>query len=559
MTPSHVHTPSYAASVVQQGRSGVVEQVATPPRLLTIAGSDSGGGAGIQADIKTFSALETYGMSVLTAVTAQNTIGVHSVQGLSPTIVAKQLELVVQDIGCDAIKTGMLYSADTIKAIVKVLEHAYETRHLSTTSTLPKPIAPPLVIDPVCVSTSGHSLLPVEALSSLKADLMPWATVITPNVPEAELLVGWEKGTIKTVDDMVKCAELLGNLGAQWVYLKGGHLPLRASAGDDKIVTDVLWDSVKRESIPSERRYLDVKNTHGTGCTLSAAIACFLAQGHAVPEAVAAAANYVATAIATSFPLGQGTGPVNHFHQTIKRSLPLPTALSPTPFTDFLIDYDPVSWQAYVNHPFPTGLAQGTIPLESFLHFIKQDYHFLKQYARTNALAVYKTLDLAEMQASSEIVQTVIKETESKKLTAFYCEKYGISREQLQLVPESVTNVAYTRYVLDVSSKGDLLDNKVVTAPCLIGYGQVGHTLLNASDDSVNKSSTNEYWSWIEEYGSDWFQQAVRTGIQSMEDTVKKSPLSQQRLLELAQVFQQATKLEIAFWDEAVAASQIKP
>ncbi|KAM0791929.1 hypothetical protein ACM66B_004183 [Microbotryomycetes sp. NB124-2] len=544
---------SYAASLFSNGPVAFVDQFDMPPRLLTIAGSDSGGGAGIQADLKTFSAFETYGMSVITAVTAQDTVGVHQVEGLSPAIVAKQLDCVINDIGCDAIKTGMLYSADTITAIVRVLERAYSNRHSSNSSSIPRPNAPPLVIDPVCVSTSGHSLLPVEALSSLKQDLMPWATVITPNVPEAELLAGWDKGSIKSVDDMVRCAELLGNLGARWVYLKGGHLPLAngvAASADDKIVTDILWDAQTRTSTASERRFLEIKNTHGTGCTLSAAIASLLAKGHSVPDAVKTAADYVATAIATSFPLGQGSGPVNHFHQTIQRSLPAPTLSSPTPFTDFLINYDIESWRAYVTHPFPTGLAKGTIPLESFLHFIKQDYHFLKQYARTNALAVYKTLDLKEMQASSEIVQTVIKETE---MHVKYCEKYGISREQLQLVPESVTNVAYTRYVLDVSSKGDLLDNKVVTAPCLIGYGQVGYTLLNSSE--VNKDScSNPFWSWIEEYGSDWFQQAVRTGIQSLEESVKESPISQQRLIELAQVFQQATKLEIAFWDEAVAA-----
>lgn len=182
-------------------------------------------------------------------------------------MVSQQLEAVVSDIGVDAIKTGMLYSSATIAAIISSLSSLYPT--ISS--------RPPIVVDPVCVSTSGHSLFPIEALDSLRNDFFPHATVITPNVPEGELLAGLEAGSIKTVEDMLACAKILGKMGARWVYLKGGHLPL--GEGKGKHVVDVLWDSVEEKEILSERPFLEQKNTHGTGCTLSSAIAAELAKG----------------------------------------------------------------------------------------------------------------------------------------------------------------------------------------------------------------------------------------------------------------------------------------
>lgn len=182
-------------------------------------------------------------------------------------MVSQQLEAVVSDIGVDAIKTGMLYSSETIAAIISSLSSLYPT-----TSSRPS-----IVVDPVCVSTSGHSLFPIEALDSLRNDFFPYATVITPNVPEGELLAGLEAGSIKTVEDMLACAKILGKMGARWVYLKGGHLPLGEGAG--KHVVDVLWDSAEEKEIISQRPFLEQRNTHGTGCTLSSAIAAELANG----------------------------------------------------------------------------------------------------------------------------------------------------------------------------------------------------------------------------------------------------------------------------------------
>lgn len=183
-------------------------------------------------------------------------------------MVRRQLESVlIEDIGSQAIKTGMLHDEEIIKTVVEVLERHFERKEDAN-----------LVLDPVCVSTSGHSLLAREAVDSLRTLLLPWATVVTPNIPEGEFLTGRKAGSIKSIDDMRSCAKELAEKGTRWIYLKGGHMPIGKEDGR-KIVADLLWDAKEEKEYLSERRYLDVKNTHGTGCTLAAAVASGLAKG----------------------------------------------------------------------------------------------------------------------------------------------------------------------------------------------------------------------------------------------------------------------------------------
>lgn len=283
----------------------------TPAIVLTVAGSDSGGGAGIQADLKTIQALGGYGMSVITAITAQNTLGVQAVEGVSPEMVYAQVESVLSDIGAGAIKTGMMFSEPVIAAFIKALAARYTLES-----------HPPIVIDPVCVSTSGHTLLPLSAIATLTKDLIPWGSIITPNIPEGELLAGMEKGSINSLESMRECAKIIGDFGCRWVLLKGGHRPEERADGT-RISIDMLWDSLEQKEIVAERKYIETTSTHGTGCTLSAAIATGLARGLSVPEAVSLASNYVYSAIASAFPLGGGSGPVNHSHNLHERILPL--------------------------------------------------------------------------------------------------------------------------------------------------------------------------------------------------------------------------------------------
>lgn len=254
---------------------------------LTIAGSDSSGGAGIQADLKTFSAIGTYGMSVITAITAQNTHGVFLVEDLSKEIIEKQIEVVFDDIPPKALKIGMVSSPEIIKTIVDTLSK-YNPKYL--------------VVDPVMISKSGYSLLKPEAKDNLIKYLIPKAYIVTPNTLEAEEITGIK---INNLDDMKLVGKKILELGPDYVLMKGGHL--------DGDAVDVLIGKDTFEIYKSER--LDRKNTHGTGCTLSSAITAYLALGYDIVEAVSNAKEYITNAIKHSFDIGGGVGPVHHFYK----------------------------------------------------------------------------------------------------------------------------------------------------------------------------------------------------------------------------------------------------
>lgn len=252
---------------------------------LTIAGSDSGGGAGIQADIKTFSAHGVFGMSVITSVTAQNTRGVIGIEDISPEMVSLQMQAVFEDLYPDAVKIGMVSSGGIIDAIADGLKK-YGPRKV--------------VLDPVMISKGGSYLLKPEAMNALKDKLIPLSLVVTPNLMEAEALTGM---VIKTPEDMREAARKIIGLGAKSVVVKGGHL-----TGD---ALDVFYDGHKFYEITSER--VNTRNTHGTGCTFSSAIAANLALGYDLIESVKRAKDYITGAIKNSLDIGHGVGPTNHF------------------------------------------------------------------------------------------------------------------------------------------------------------------------------------------------------------------------------------------------------
>jgi hydroxymethylpyrimidine/phosphomethylpyrimidine kinase len=257
----------------------------TVPTALTIAGSDSGGGAGIQADLKTFSAFRVFGTSVLTALTAQNSVGVHGVFDVPPEFVGRQIDAVLSDIGADAVKIGMLSSAPIIHAVAK---------HLSAHGRRP------VVLDPVMIAKSGDALLQPAARAALIAEALPLAELVTPNLHEAAALADM---AVTTETDMEEAARRIGKLGPRHVLVKGGHL--------EGAATDILWDGREFRRYTSPR--LDSPNTHGTGCTLSSAIAAGLALGRPLDDAVAEAKRYVSAAIAAGFQAGRGVGALRHF------------------------------------------------------------------------------------------------------------------------------------------------------------------------------------------------------------------------------------------------------
>lgn len=254
-----------------------------PPRVLTVAGSDSGGGAGVQADLKTMLALGVHGMSVVTAVTAQNSLGVHGTWELPADAVRAQFRSVVDDIGAQAVKTGMLSSAELAGTVADLLAD----------------VRAPVVVDPVGVSKHGDALLAAEAVEIVTSRLLPLATVATPNLDEVTQLTGFVVGGEA---DLREAADAVLAHGPRWVLVKGGHL--------DGDAVDLLSDGSRHHWLRAPR--LANRHTHGTGCTLASAIASYLAHGLDVPEAVVAAKDYVTGAIAAGFPLGGGIGPVDH-------------------------------------------------------------------------------------------------------------------------------------------------------------------------------------------------------------------------------------------------------
>jgi hydroxymethylpyrimidine/phosphomethylpyrimidine kinase len=255
---------------------------------LTIAGSDSGGGAGIQADLKTFAALGVYGASAITAVTAQDTQRVYGIVEMAPAFVAAQIDAVMGDIGAAAVKTGMLAGAPIIEAVAERLRHWQVDQ---------------IVVDPVMVAKGGDNLLHVEAVSALRERLLPLALVLTPNIPEAEVLVG---RPLPAWEDLREAAKEMHSWGVRNVVIKGGHR-------DEGVVTDLLYDGADFREYATGR--VPTTSTHGTGCTFASAIAATLAKGDNVRNSVAAAKAYVTKALQGAYPIGHGHGPVHHFYR----------------------------------------------------------------------------------------------------------------------------------------------------------------------------------------------------------------------------------------------------
>ena len=262
------------------------------PRALTVAGSDSGGGAGIQADLKTFAALGVHGMSAITSITAQNTYSVTRVVDLDPEMVVEQIRVCVEDIGVDAVKTGMLHTTDIIRAVADEL----------------RKIPAPKVVDPVMVAKSGAPLLRDDAIKTLVEELIPIADVVTPNAREAERLAGI---LVKDLEDQKRAAKAIAELGARAVVVKGGHI-------DGPVVRDVLYFNDDYIVLESER--IQTKNTHGTGCTFASAIAAHLAHGTEIVQAVRKAKDFVTDAIRYGLDLGKGAGPVNSLWATLRKA-----------------------------------------------------------------------------------------------------------------------------------------------------------------------------------------------------------------------------------------------
>ncbi|RSH85722.1 hypothetical protein EHS25_003863 [Saitozyma podzolica] len=566
-----------------------LSHVEAVPHVMTIAATLGE----VPADLKTIAAWGCYGSSVITGVTAQNTQGVQGVHEIPTDFVMQQLESVWSDAMPRAVKLGMLTSKPTIEMLSGYLS-GQMPQHQG---------GPFLVLDPVMISTSGHHLVPPEAVAAIRDELLPHVDWVTPNIPEALALARRESEVSSLEDMLTLAAELSESFEVQTTLLKGGHfsakreevlelqarksITLPLSQGSSRTLEiAVEWEEWDDEgegaevlatycaSIDAPRspdlvvdmlvrrkgdtiqlfvgRKIDTSSTHGTGCTLSSALACALAQTPAPigsdsmerDTAVARKAiNYVRSAISGAYPLGKGHGPLNHAVLTAPRPLPSPTPANPHPFMTHLIQSDLGLWKSYVKHPFVVQLGQGTLPRECFEHYIKQDYHYLRHYARAHALGAYKSSTFEDIEAFTDIAKHIARES---TMHVGFCESFGIGLPEISATPEAAACAAYARYILDVGGQGDILDLYMAVASCLIGYGEVGLWLRKEVDAGRAKLEGNPYKRWIEDYSGPDFIGAVNRGI---ERRVAADPPSPERLARLTAIWQECVRLERDFWD----------
>jgi len=330
--------------------------------------------------------------------------------------------------------------------------------------------------------------------------------------------------------------------------IKGGHCPLdeNRKVTKDKstmsYVVNVLYS--KGSYSVFEGPYQQSRNTHGTGCSLASAIACNVACGMDVSRAVKDATRYVEAGIRTSVDLGKGSGPINHFHSL--KQMPFP----PGQFIDYILELPEVqpAWNKFTHHEFVEGLGDGTLPVDCFKFYMIQDYLYLTQFARANALAAYKAQDLDGVAASADIVMHIHTETQ---LHIKECEQLGISRQEMETVDEHQACTAYSRYILDVGQSQDWLALQIAMLPCLLGYHMIGHRLHSIQDPKAPENA-NRYKQWIENYVAEDYSAAVKKGRALIERHIQKQ--SPERIEELVKIFIHATKMESGFWDMGIGA-----
>ncbi|MBQ3402514.1 MAG: bifunctional hydroxymethylpyrimidine kinase/phosphomethylpyrimidine kinase [Synergistaceae bacterium] len=476
---------------------------------LTIAGSDSSGGAGIQADIKTMTMNGVYAMSAVTALTAQNTLGVAGIMEVAPEFLRGQIDAVFTDIFPDAVKIGMVSSSGLIREIAAALRH-YNARNI--------------VVDPVMVSTSGARLISEDAVKTLAEELLPLATVATPNIPEAEILSGMK---ISSHDDMMRAAgKIYADYGCA-VLVKGGH---DVNDANDLLCTgqdSFTWFNGKR---------IDTRNTHGTGCTLSSAIASNLAKGYGLDDSVRRAKEYISGALGAMLDLGHGSGPMNHsFNLTGKFS-------EKRDIVSFLMDSVSDIWPEYNNHPFVKGIEDGTLDPEKFRNYIIQDYHYLNEYSKVFALGVTKAKSLYTMQLFSSVIQAIAHV--EMDIHKGYMGRFGVSQEELDSTPRKLPNLSYTSYMLRVAYDEGEPEVLAAILSCALSYEDIAKKIVENNPDSVNHEL---YGTWIRTYSGEEYCGLNRVLASCLE--CASEGYTSEQMAHLAEIFRACSLYEMGFWD----------
>lgn len=496
--------------------------------VLTVAGSDSSGGAGIEADVKTITAHGCYALTAITALTAQNTQKVRRVADTKKEILEDIFRSNFEDIRIDVIKTGLL-TGDAIDVLSQYIAKYHQGK--------------PVVIDPVMVASSGTRLSKEDVLAHGIEKLMDGVTLITPNMEEATniLTLFGEEPVIDGVDDLKKYATMIQQkTKALNVLLKGGHCPW--TEGGKMYVTDVLFISATQATVVFKSDYVDTQNTHGTGCTLASAIASNLASGLTVEESVGHGIRYVQSAITSATKLGHGCGPLNHVYHITSPSVDSlkGDVFAEGEFVKYLTAHPTVaaSYQEYITHPFVKQVAEGSLEKHRFVRFISQDYPYLMNYSRIHAILCSIAPDLETMDREIEILNDIKKEL---NIQAGILNAKGIT--DLESMEKSDACKEYIQYLSKIAEGREWLEITVAMAPCLLGYHYATTNFEITTDDA-------DYKGWMETYRSEWYRNAVTIG----EATLEKFSvgITAEKASKLVKIFGDVCVLESNFWNDAL-------
>lgn len=476
---------------------------------LTIAGSDSSGGAGIQADIKAMTMNGVYAMSAITALTAQNTLGVSGIMEVTPEFLRAQIDSVFTDIYPDAVKIGMVSSSGLIRAISEALRH-YNARNI--------------VADPVMVSTSGAKLITDDAVQTLAEELLPLATLTTPNIPEAEILSGMK---IHGRDDMEKAgAKINADYGCA-VLVKGGH---DVNDADDLLCAGhgaFTWFHGKR---------INTRNTHGTGCTLSSAIAANLAKGYELVDAVRLAKEYISGALGAMLNLGQGCGPMNHAFDLSGKFA------GKKDVRGILMASVADIWPEYNNHPFVRGIESGTLDPQKFRRYIIQDYLYLNEYAKVFALGIAKAKTLETMRLFSSVIDAIA--NVEMNVHKGYMSRLGVTQQELDSASRELANLSYTSYMLRVAYDEGEPEILAAILSCALSYEDIAKNIVMNNPDSVKHEL---YGAWIRTYSGEEYCGLNNILVSFLERSAENYTASQMN--HLAEIFRECSLYEMGFWD----------
>lgn len=479
---------------------------------LTIAGSDSSGGAGIQADLKTMTANGVYAMSAITALTAQNTVGVQGIYEVSPEFLGQQLDSIFTDIRPDAIKIGMVSSVELIHMIAEKLKKYNGEK---------------IVVDPVMVATSGAKLIADDAIDTLKKELFPLATVLTPNIPEAEVLADME---IKTTEEMILAAEKISKSYHCAVLCKGGH---SINDANDLLYRDgsYCWFHGKRIQNP---------NTHGTGCTLSSAIASNLAKGYDLDTSVKRAKEYISGALQAMLDLGAGSGPMAHNFDLNSRF----AQECGNGATAQMVAAAADIWKEYHTHPFVKGIQNGDLDKEKFKYYMIQDYLYLIEYAKVFAIGSAKAKDQKIIQLFEGYLHQIF--NGEMDIHRAYMQRLGITEQEISETKMSLDNLSYISYMQKIAYEGGAAEVMAAILSCALSYEAIARQMVEKCPGCEKHEF---YGEWITGYASKDYHEGNEKLIELMDALCED--YSKEQMRHLIKVFVNCSRYEGAFWEMA--------